>query len=154
LALLQENGVNPPPPSGSGSATEIYVAREGRVVGVLHVADSVRPGAREAIARLKATGIRRVTMLTGDNRATADAIAAEAGVDEVFAELLPEAKVAAIAEMQAGGRRVAMVGDGINDAPALARAVAGSPTDSGRGWLIALARAVATARYRPGGSLC
>ncbi len=130
-ALLQENGVNPPPPSGSGSATEIYVAREGRVVGVLHVADSVRPGAREAIARLKATGIRRVTMLTGDNRTTADAVAAEAGVDEVFAELLPEAKVAAIAEMQAGGRRVAMVGDGINDAPALARADVGIAMGAG-----------------------
>jgi len=130
-ALLKENGVNPPPPSGSDSATEIYVAREGRVVGVLHVADSVRPGARAAIARLKATGIRRVTMLTGDNRATADAVAAEAGVDEVFAELLPDAKVAAIAEMQAGGRRVAMVGDGINDAPALARADVGIAMGAG-----------------------
>lgn len=103
----------------------VYVAVESRVIGRIHVADTMRPGAREVIAGLRASGVKRVIMLTGDNRATAEAIAAQTGIDEARSELLPEAKVACIAELQAQKHIVAMVGDGINDAPALAKADVG-----------------------------
>jgi Zn2+/Cd2+-exporting ATPase len=92
---------------------------------VLRLADPVRPDARAAIARLRQSGIERVVMLTGDNAATAQRVGAELGVDEVMADLLPDAKVDAIRRLQAGGTLVAMVGDGINDAPALAAADVG-----------------------------
>ena len=88
-------------------------------------ADTLRPGAKEALAELKASGVKRIVMLTGDNAATAAVIAAELGIDEVRADLMPEDKVSAIAELQAQGHRVALVGDGINDAPALAKADVG-----------------------------
>jgi len=130
-ALLRENGVEPPAPEETEDATDVFVAVDGRAIGVLRIADPVRPGAREAIARLKATGIRRVAMLTGDNRSTAATVAKVIGVDEIFAELLPEGKVEAVARMQEGGRRVAMVGDGVNDAPALARADVGIAMGAG-----------------------
>lgn len=93
--------------------------------GAIAVADRLRPEARDAIRGLRAMGIRHVVMLTGDNISTANAIAAEAGVDEVRANLLPEEKVGAIEELEAEYGTVAMVGDGVNDAPALARATVG-----------------------------
>jgi len=93
--------------------------------GLIAVADTVRPDAREAIAALKRIGIRRIVMLTGDNERTAAAIAAQAGVDEARANLLPEDKVKAVEKLLAEYGQVAMVGDGVNDAPALARATVG-----------------------------
>jgi P-type E1-E2 ATPase len=83
------------------------------------------------MTRLRATGIKHLAMLTGDNRTTADAVAREIGIDEVFAELLPEAKVRAIEELQGHPHRVAMIGDGINDAPALAKADLGIAMGAG-----------------------
>ncbi|MHB1462528.1 MAG: heavy metal translocating P-type ATPase [Armatimonadota bacterium] len=124
-ALLTENGVGVKPSIADGAETPVYVAVEGHAVGVLYLADPLRPGAAEAIAKLKATGVRRVVMLTGDNAATARVVASQLNIDEVRADLLPEDKVSAIGELEAQGYRVAMVGDGINDAPALARADVG-----------------------------
>jgi len=92
---------------------------------VLHLADPVRPDARPALVRLRASGIERLVMLTGDNSATAKRVGAELGIDEVIADLLPDAKVDAVRRLQSGGNLVAMVGDGINDAPALAAADVG-----------------------------
>ena len=108
-----------------GGQTPLHVAVDGQFVAVIFVADTVRPGARVALDRLRTTGVKRIVMLTGDNGATARSIASELGVDEVRFDLMPEDKVAAIAELQQQGHRVAMVGDGINDAPALARADVG-----------------------------
>jgi Cd2+/Zn2+-exporting ATPase len=93
--------------------------------GVIAIADTVRPEAAEAVARLKAAGIERVVLLTGDNATVANTLGAALGVDEVRAELLPHQKVAAIKDLQARYGPVAMVGDGVNDAPALATAVLG-----------------------------
>ena len=120
--LLAENGVEPPAVGDRHVGIVIFVAVDGRAVGILELADQVRPGAKDAIARLKASGIHKVVMLTGDSRRVAQRVGEELGVDEVQADLLPEDKVAAIARLQTQGYRVAMVGDGINDAPALARA--------------------------------
>ncbi|HEY66149.1 MAG TPA: heavy metal translocating P-type ATPase [Caldilineae bacterium] len=94
-------------------------------IGLIAVADTVRPDAREAIAALKRSGIRWMVMLTGDNERTARAIAAQVGIDEVRANLLPDQKVGAVEEMLVKHGQVAMVGDGVNDAPALARATVG-----------------------------
>ena len=124
-ALLKENGVEAPPPSPEQAGTTIFVTVGGRAVGMLNLADQVRPGAKETVARLKATGVKRVIMLTGDNIRVAGKVAAELGADEVRAELLPEEKVDAVADLQKQGHIVAMVGDGVNDAPALARANVG-----------------------------
>ena len=124
-AFLTESGVTIPRPSDADEQTVVYIAANGIALGVLHLADAVRPGAKQALARLKASGIERIVMLTGDNAATARRIAAELGVDDVEADLLPDAKVDAIKRLQAGGLLVAMVGDGINDAPALAQADVG-----------------------------
>jgi Zn2+/Cd2+-exporting ATPase len=122
---LREQGVSVSDSVEAGPETPIYVAVNGRLTGVILVSDSLRPGAREALAQLKATGVQRIVMLTGDNAATAQAVAAAVGVDDVRADLLPADKVAAIVELQQRGHRVAMIGDGINDAPALARADVG-----------------------------
>ncbi|HVL92226.1 MAG TPA: HAD-IC family P-type ATPase, partial [Acidimicrobiales bacterium] len=103
---------------------------EARIVGALALEDEVRPEAREAVAALRAAG-RRVVMITGDARPVAEAVAADLGVDEVFAEVLPEDKDAAVAELQSRGLKVAMVGDGVNDAPALARADVGIAIGAG-----------------------
>ena len=106
-----------------GSA--VYIAADGRALGVIILADRVRPDAKTAIARLKASGVKRVIMLTGDNETTAQSVAAETGIDEVRANLLPEDKLRVIEAMQHKGCIVAMIGDGINDAPALAQADVG-----------------------------
>ncbi|MEO8190683.1 MAG: cation-translocating P-type ATPase [Acidobacteriota bacterium] len=130
-ALLRESGLEPPTNAAEPGATAVYVVLDGRPIGILQIADEVRPGAREAIAKLRATGVRQIAMLTGDNRATAKAVADAIGVDQVFPELLPEAKVAAISELQKKGFRVAMIGDGVNDAPALAKADVGIAMGAG-----------------------
>ena len=124
-ALLRESGVALESAAEDGGRTPVHVAVDGRFAGVIFIADKLRPGAKEALAELKASGVKRIVMLTGDNAATAQAIAAELCIDEVRADLMPEDKVAAIAELQAQGHRVGMVGDGINDAPALAKADVG-----------------------------
>ena len=108
-----------------------YLVRgEREVVGALALEDEVRPEARQAVADLQRMGIR-VVMITGDARQVADAVAADLGIDEVFAEVLPEDKDRAVAELQARGLTVAMVGDGVNDAPALARADVGIAIGAG-----------------------
>ncbi|MDO5371594.1 cation-translocating P-type ATPase [Paracoccus sp. (in: a-proteobacteria)] len=106
----------------SAGQTPILVAADGRLIGLLGMSDMAREGAREAIARLRDIGIKRVAMLTGDQHGAAEAIAREVGIDEVHAGLMPEDKLELIRQMKADGAHVAMVGDGINDAPALAAA--------------------------------
>jgi Cu+-exporting ATPase len=108
----------------------VFTAVDGALAAVLGVSDPVRPTSREAIARLRKMGLE-VVMLTGDGRATAEAVAREAGIDRVVAGVLPEGKVAEIERLGAEGKIVAMVGDGINDAPALARAEVGIAMGSG-----------------------
>ena len=124
-ALLQENGVQLTAVVEAGGQTPVHVAVDGQFAGFIFIADLLRPGAREALVKLKETGVKRIVMLTGDNEATAQAVAKELGVDEVRANLMPEDKVTAIEELKKQGHRVAMIGDGINDAPALARADVG-----------------------------
>jgi cation-transporting P-type ATPase A/B/Cu+-exporting ATPase len=110
--------------------TTVLVAVDGVVAGMLALADTVKPSAAAAVRELAAMGLRTV-LLTGDNRATADTVAAEVGIDEVIAEVLPDGKAAVIAQLRAAGRSVAMVGDGVNDAPALAGADLGMAVVSG-----------------------
>lgn len=105
--------------------TAMLLGNKEEVIAILAVADQVRETSREAIRRLKQAGIEKTIMLTGDNRATAQAIAKEVGVDEVRAELLPQDKVEAIKELRKNYDRIGMVGDGVNDAPALATATTG-----------------------------
>jgi len=124
-ALLRESGVPLDSAVDGSGRTPVHVAVDGQFAGVIFIADTLRPGAKEALVALKASGVERIVMLTGDNAATALTVAAALGVDEVHADLMPEDKVAAIAELQGQGHRVAMVGDGVNDAPALAKADVG-----------------------------
>lgn len=105
--------------------TVIIVGNPRHICGLIAVADTVRPEAREIVKQLHAAGVAHVVMLTGDNRVTAEAMAREVGIDEVHAELLPEDKVRKIEELVARYGVVAMIGDGVNDAPALARASLG-----------------------------
>ncbi len=111
-------------------ATVLFVIRDGRVVGAIALEDAVRPESAEAVRALKAEGIV-VAMITGDARQVAEAVAAELGVDEVMAEVLPEDKADAVADLHRRGFRVAMVGDGVNDAPALASADVGIAIGAG-----------------------
>ena len=113
------------PESASAVATVMYLAVDGRLAGEIRLADAVRQGAAETIATLKQTGVTRVVMLSGDHEAVARAVATQLGIDEVRADLLPEDKVTAIADLKRGRHTVVMVGDGVNDAPALARADVG-----------------------------
>ncbi len=110
--------------------TVVFVAREGKAIGLLGVADPIRPTTPEAIRTLHKDGLR-VVMVTGDSPTTARAVAAKVGIDEVHAEILPEDKAVIVERLQSEGRTVAMAGDGINDAPALARADVGIAMGTG-----------------------
>jgi Cu+-exporting ATPase len=127
-ALLTEQGIDAAPLQARGEAlaaegkTPIYAAVDGALAGLLAVADPIKETSREAIARLHAMGLE-VVMLTGDNARTAEAIARRAGIDRVVAGVLPDGKVDEIKRLQGEGRVVAMVGDGINDAAAMAQSV-------------------------------
>jgi len=115
---------------GDAGHTPLYAAIDGHLVAVLAVADPIKETSPAALAALHALGVRTV-MITGDEQRTADAVAARLGIDEVVAEVLPEGKTAAIEALRAQGHRVAFVGDGINDAPALATADAGIAIGTG-----------------------
>jgi len=134
--LRDENASVPPALAGAADAaarraqSAIYLLRGGAALAVLAVADAIRPESRAAIEALHQRGIE-VAMLTGDARAVADAVAKELGIDTVFAEVLPEDKASKVQELQAKGRKVAMVGDGVNDAPALATADIGIAIGAG-----------------------
>ena len=112
-------------------AAVLHLVRDDEIIGALALEDMIRPEARQAVIDLHEIGIERVVMITGDARQVADAVAAELGIDEVFAEVLPEDKQDKVAELQRRGYRVAMVGDGVNDAPALARADVGLAIGAG-----------------------
>jgi Cu+-exporting ATPase len=135
-ALLADYAIDPAPLAGPAERlsaqgkTAMYVAVDGDLAGLIAVADPIRATSRAAIARFRAMGLE-VVMLTGDNEATARAIATVAGIDRVVAGVLPEGKVAEIKRLQGEGRVVAMVGDGINDAPALAQADIGMAIGGG-----------------------
>ena len=105
-----------------GGSTLVVVGDETGVTGILELRDRIRSDAKGVVSRLHAQGVRTIVMLTGDNERTARAVAAEVGIDEVHAELLPEDKVTVIEELVESHDMVAMIGDGVNDAPAMARA--------------------------------
>jgi Cu2+-exporting ATPase len=135
--LLEELRLVPPPelaPSTDAWAAEgrsvLHVVADERVLGALAVEDEVRPESAEAVDRLHALGVS-VAMITGDSKAVADSVARRLGIDEVAAQVLPADKAAAVERLKAGGRRVAMVGDGVNDAPALATADVGIAIGAG-----------------------
>ncbi|HEX3661944.1 MAG TPA: heavy metal translocating P-type ATPase [Acidobacteriaceae bacterium] len=129
-ALMQDLGVAVPEDVSAAGTTRMYVAREGRLAGVIEARDTLRATAKEAVAGLRRLGIR-TAILTGDTGATAEAIARTAGIEQVWAGLLPDQKLAKIRELQQQGHRVAMAGDGINDAAALSQADAGLAMGTG-----------------------
>ena len=136
-ALLRERNLSEPDEIAAWSetwkrrgASVLYLVRADAIVGALALEDEIRPEAREAVAALQALG-RKVVMITGDARQVAEAVGADLCVDEVFAEVLPEDKAAKVAELQARGLTVAMIGDGVNDAPALAGADVGIAIGAG-----------------------
>ncbi len=114
----------------AAGATPVFLATDGVLAGLIAIADPIKPTSAVAIRKLRGRGLR-VVMLTGDRKSTALAVARTAGIDEVVAEVLPEGKVAEVKRLQQQGRRVAMIGDGVNDAPALAQADAGLSMASG-----------------------
>jgi Cu+-exporting ATPase len=114
--------------------TVMYVVVDGAVAGMLGVADPVKPSAPEAIRLLHDDGIK-IVMLTGDNRTTAEAVARRLAIDQIQAEVLPEQKAAVVKRLQSEGRMVAMAGDGVNDAPALAQAHVGIAMGRAPMWL-------------------
>ncbi len=135
-AMMEENGVdlssagNAPETLAEEGKTPLYFAQDGRLIGLVAVADTVKPSSAAAIQALRELGLD-VVMLTGDNRRTANAIAKGLNLTDVVAEVLPQDKEKVIAQLQAQGRKVAMVGDGINDAPALARSDVGLAIGAG-----------------------
>jgi Cu+-exporting ATPase len=124
IGVSGEVGRRTPEAVKQGGATELYVAIDHRIAGVIVVSDSLRPTSRDAVRELEAMGIE-VMLLTGDRRSSAESVARAIGVNTVIAEVFPEDKVKEIRSLQEGGRVVAMVGDGINDAPALAQSDVG-----------------------------
>ena len=132
-AFMRELGIAVENGDASGAhdgRTIVYVAVDGREAGSIAIADPIKASTPEAIRQLRAEGLRLV-MLTGDSRATAEGVARTLGIDEVFAEVLPERKEEVVKELKAQGRRVAVAGDGINDAPALAAADVGIAMGAG-----------------------
>jgi len=131
-ALLSERDVVPMPGEGRNGdgASEVFVARNRRFLGSIRIADVVRTEARAAVSALKQMGIQ-IILVTGDNQEVANSVARELGVEQVMGELLPEAKMQRIRELRLRGRKVAMLGDGINDAPALTEASVGIAMGSG-----------------------
>ena len=135
-ALLDERGIPPGPLAVRAEALRaegqgiMFVAVDGRVAGLLGVSDPIKPSTPEALRLLRDDGVR-IVMVTGDGRATAEAVARELGLEDVHAEVLPEQKVEIVARLQAEGRVVAVAGDGINDAPALAKAHVGIAMGTG-----------------------
>ena len=135
-AMLAEAGFDPAPCEKQAAAlsvagkTPLFFAGNNRILGIIALADTIKPTSREAIAAFRSLGID-VVMLTGDNQRCAEAIQKELGIDRSFADLLPQEKEAVIRELQNNGHKVAMVGDGINDAPALARADVGIAIGAG-----------------------
>jgi len=115
----------------SRGAAVLHLVRDGEIIAAFALEDEIRPEARQAVIDLHEIGISKVVMITGDARQVAEAVAADLGIDEVFAEVLPEDKQDKVAELQARGYKVAMVGDGVNDAPALARADVGLAIGAG-----------------------
>ena len=136
VAMLADFAIDPAPLAAdaerlaSEGKTPMYVAMDGELAAVVAVADPIRESSREAVRRFHELGLE-VVMLTGDNRHTAEAIARQAGIDRVVAEVLPDGKVAEIDRLQSEGKVVAMVGDGINDAPALAKSDVGMAIGTG-----------------------
>jgi Cu2+-exporting ATPase len=134
--LISDNGIDLTPVEeqavvlAEAGKTPMFVALDGRVAGLVAVADTIKPTAAETIRRLKELGIQAV-MITGDNKRTAEAVARQLGIERFFAEVLPADKARHVQELQAEGRRVAMVGDGVNDAPALAQADIGIAIGAG-----------------------
>ncbi len=131
--LLEDMGLQAQPEAeawGRDGRTVLHVVADGRVVGALAVEDEIRPESAEAIEQLHALGIK-VAMITGDSQLVADSVARRLGIDEVAAQVLPADKAAAVKRFQEGGRKVAMVGDGVNDAPALATADVGIAIGAG-----------------------
>ena len=131
--LLADMGLEPDPAAeawGRDGRTVLHVVADGRILGALAVEDEIRPESAEAIERLHAMGLK-VAMITGDSQVVADSVARRLGIDEVAAQVLPADKAAAVKRFQDGGRKVAMVGDGVNDAPALATADVGIAIGAG-----------------------
>ncbi len=131
--LLEELGLTPVTDNDAWAAegrTVLHVIVDGAVIGAVAVEDEIRPESAQAVALLHEAGVR-VAMITGDSQAVANSVAARLGIDEVAAQVLPADKAAAVARFQQGGRTVAMVGDGVNDAPALAQADVGIAIGAG-----------------------
>ncbi len=147
-ALMEERGVRLPESVKeraealeAGGRTVVFVSLGGRALGALGASDELKGGAARAVAELRAMGLR-VALITGDNRRAAEAVARRVGVEHVMAEVLPERKAEEVARLQSQGERVAFVGDGINDAPALAMSDLGIAIGSGTDVAVESARIV------------